>query len=113
MAAAPKAWTTNRAMMSASRLSDGASNRPAMEAKMVPMIQAQRRTDHGVGARHRHQVRVVDHAAHGDAQAHGAEEVVRAPPWRPTETIDHDDLVPADVDAQERGRCWCPGTGGS
>ena len=48
MAAAPKAWTTNRAMISALRLSEGASNKPAMEAKMVPMIQAQRRTDTGL-----------------------------------------------------------------
>ena len=47
MAAAPKACTTKRVMISALRLNEGASRSPAMEANMVPMTQAQRRTATG------------------------------------------------------------------
>ncbi len=47
MAAAPKACTTSIVMTSASRLREGASNRPAIDAKTIPMIQAQRRTRTG------------------------------------------------------------------
>lgn len=48
MAAAPKASTTKSVMISALRLRDGARSSPAIEAKIVPMIQAQRRTATGL-----------------------------------------------------------------
>src|ERR1019366_9408651 len=54
----------------------------------------------GVGAGHRDQVGVVDHAAHGHAEAHHPEEVVQDP-GRHHRDDDDGDLVEPDVDAQK------------